>query len=323
MDANSQEAHLKKKLQCFLQEMLKMGTVKGFKHFATYLRGKEEMVISVVNEPQTQHRVYNTDSRRESVMDDGTDPSRSFNSQQLPYDKRSLLISLRSQMNLNINAPKGIGLPPASPSDKENNVDSDTTLFLIAGYARYSCPYVWVRSNHQRLIRLTNDSTQEKDSPLRLKTTNRWNSQDIHIWDIMSELVKLCTYPSPMNPFEVDFDYFPSLPIQDQVIATAAMVYCLQQIVLYTQDEKIYSCKVFEELQIMTKLHFQALQCLLKEEGLPVLKQHLAKSKPRQRTTSSGSTGKSRYPSSGAGYQTQTQTQHPSYQTPQYGYAQY
>lgn len=36
---------------------------------------------------QTQNRVYNTDSRRESVMDDGTDPSRSFNSQQLPYDK--------------------------------------------------------------------------------------------------------------------------------------------------------------------------------------------------------------------------------------------
>jgi hypothetical protein len=33
------------------------------------------------------------------------------------------------------------------------------------------------------------------------------------------------------------------LKIQDQVIATAAMVYCLQQIVLYTQDEKIYSGK--------------------------------------------------------------------------------
>ena len=39
------------------------------------------------------------------------------------FSRRSLLISLRSQMNLNINAPKGIGLPPASPSDKENNVD--------------------------------------------------------------------------------------------------------------------------------------------------------------------------------------------------------
>lgn len=82
-----------------------------------------------------------------------------------------------------------------------------------------------------------------------------------------------------------------------------------------------FNIVVFEELQIMTKLHFQALQCLLKEEGLPVLKQHLAKSKSGQRTTSSGSTGRSRYPSSGAGHQ--TQTQHPSYQTPQYDYAQY
>jgi len=34
-----------------------MGTVKGFKHFATYLRGKEEMVISVVNEPQVSPKL--------------------------------------------------------------------------------------------------------------------------------------------------------------------------------------------------------------------------------------------------------------------------
>lgn len=322
MDADNQEAYLKKKLQCFLQEMLKTGTVKGFKHFATYLRGKEEMVISIVNEPKTQQRVYNTDSRRGSIMEDVTDPSRSLTSQQLPYDKRSLLISLRSQMNLNINAPKGIGLPPASPSDKESNVDSDTTLFLIAGYARYSCPYAWVRSNHQRLIRLTNDSTQEKDSPLRLKTTNNWNKQDVHIWDIIAELIKLCTYPSPVNPFELDFDYFPTLSLQDQVISTGAMVNCLQQIVLYTQDEKVYSGKVLEELQIITKLHFQALQELVKEDGLPVVKQHLARSKPQQRTNSgSSASSRSRYPSVGPGYQTQTyQGQTPQ---PQYSYAQY
>ncbi|CAG2195160.1 unnamed protein product [Mytilus edulis] len=321
MDATSQEAHLKKKLQCFLQELLRMGTVKGFKHLATYLRGKEEMVISIVNEPQTQHRVYNTDSRRNSVMEEQVaDPSKSFTSQQLPYDKRSLLISLRSQMNLNLNAPKGIGLPPASPSDKESNVDSDTTLFLIAGYARYSCPYVWVRSNHQRLIRLTNDSTQEKDSPLRLKSTNKWNSHDIHIWDIIAELVKLCTYPSPLNPFEVDFDYFTTLSLQDRVIATGAMVHCLQNIVLHTQDEKVYASKVFEELQIITKLHFQALQQLVKDGGLPVLQQHIARSNPRQRSTNSGS---SRYPSAGPGYQTPSYTSQ-TYQTqPQYGYAQY
>ncbi len=47
-----QEAQLKKKLQGFLAEMLRLGTVKGFKYFAMYLRGREEMILSVVNQPQ-------------------------------------------------------------------------------------------------------------------------------------------------------------------------------------------------------------------------------------------------------------------------------
>lgn len=60
---------------------------------------------------------------------------------------------------------------------------------------------------------------------------------------MIAELVKLCTYPSPVNPFEVDYEYFNSLSLQDRVIATGAMVHCLQSIVLHTQDEKIYSEK--------------------------------------------------------------------------------
>lgn len=77
---------------------------------------------------------------------------------------------------------------------------------------------------------------------------------------------------------------------------------------------------VFEELQIITKLHFQALQQLVKDGGLPVLQQHIARSNPRQRSTNSGS---SRYPSAGPGYQTPSYTSQ-TYQTqPQYGYAQY
>ena len=47
----NQEALLKKKLQSFLAEMLRMGTVKGFKYFAMYMRGREEMVLSVLNQP--------------------------------------------------------------------------------------------------------------------------------------------------------------------------------------------------------------------------------------------------------------------------------
>jgi hypothetical protein len=43
---------LKKRLQAFLAEMLKFGTMKGFKNFAMYLRGREELVISVLNQPK-------------------------------------------------------------------------------------------------------------------------------------------------------------------------------------------------------------------------------------------------------------------------------
>jgi len=51
--------------------------------------------------------------------------------------------------------------------------DERSTLFLIAGYGRYSCPYVWVRSNHDRLVKLTGES-REKDCPLKLKSILKW-----------------------------------------------------------------------------------------------------------------------------------------------------
>ena len=47
---------MKKKLQQFLLQMFKMGTVRGFQHFSMYLRGKEEMGVTVYHEPQV---IYN------------------------------------------------------------------------------------------------------------------------------------------------------------------------------------------------------------------------------------------------------------------------
>lgn len=40
-----------------------------------------------------------------------------------------------------------VGLPPASPSELEaEEEDGDEyTTFLVAAYAKYCCPYVWVR----------------------------------------------------------------------------------------------------------------------------------------------------------------------------------
>lgn len=57
--------------------------------------------------------------------------------------------------------------------------DETSTLFLIAGYARYSCPYVWIRSNHHRLVKLMGEVETEKDSPLRLKSTASWKDRSM------------------------------------------------------------------------------------------------------------------------------------------------
>ena len=47
----------------------------------------------------------------------------------------------------------------------------------------------------------------------------------------MAEVVKLCMYPSPLNPFAVDFKYFEGLPLAQRVIATGAMAHFLQKVV--------------------------------------------------------------------------------------------
>lgn len=47
-------------------------------------------------------------------------------------------------------------------------------MFLVAGYARYSRPYVWIRSNHERLVQFSGNDKAEKDFPLQLRTTTDW-----------------------------------------------------------------------------------------------------------------------------------------------------
>lgn len=55
-------------------------------------------------------------------------------------------------------------------------------------------------------------------------------STDIKVWDIIAELVHICTCPSPPNPFAVDLDYFEALPVRERLLATAAMISLLRLI---------------------------------------------------------------------------------------------
>jgi len=274
--AHNYEELLKKRLQSFLQDLQRWGTVGGFKHFTCCVRGKEELVVSI-NNSIDGNRSSRPVSRKQSLC-----ISDSFSSAQLPYDKRSLVLSHNSQMGLSGLGDRGVGLPPASPSEQESLCNTDSTLFLIAGYARYSCPYVWVRSNHDRLLKTVGEVDTDRDSPLRLKSTSKWKDGDINMQDILAELVKLTTYPAPQDPFELDLDYFHGLDTVSALLASAAMLTCLQKVVVSTEDTKPYVGRVSESFHHMSQLHFSFLKQISKTENLPIYKDLAAKNQARK-----------------------------------------
>lgn len=61
------------------------------------------------------------------------------------------------------------------------------------------------------------------------------------LYDIIAELVKLNTYPAPQNPYELDMEYFSSLPPAERVLETAAMIQTLKNVFLNTSDDKPYT----------------------------------------------------------------------------------
>lgn len=256
----------KKRLQGFLNEMLRGGCLKGFKYFALYLRGREELICRVLNEPMSREiwSYYDSPSSEKTRLKGKS----SFTFDSLPpRNEQSLIMSANTQKSLSGYGFMDIGLPPASPSDKDIDLKDDkSTLFLIAAYARYSCPYVWVRSNHERLVSFSGDSSskeKQKDSPLKLKSTAEWKQRDTKLWDIIAEVVKLCMYPSPLNPFAVDFKYFEGLPLVQRVIATGAMAHFLQKVV--ASGNHAYNARVFDDLGEITRRHFKDLQTLVRQ----------------------------------------------------------
>ena len=66
---------------------------------------------------------------------------------------------------------------------------------------------------------------------------------DIKPWDIIAELVKLNTYPPPLNPFSVDFSYFDELPANERLIASGALINFLQKMLASHKRDKPYTAK--------------------------------------------------------------------------------
>ncbi|CAG8541581.1 12013_t:CDS:2 [Ambispora leptoticha] len=231
------------RLNAFLSDCLSVGCLKGFKHFEVYLRGREELLL----------RVYNV-GKPSSELETSR---RSYNSLSLAKSQSNALFSPKTFRKLSNGSVETGLLPPNSPLDKELARDESKTVFLIAGYARYKCPYVWLRSNHKRLIQLQDNAKIETDNPLKLETIAAWKTRDIMLWDIIAEIVTLSLTPSPDNPFEIDHSYYDTLPLEECAVSTGAMADFLQKV--YLKDTS-YADKVFEDLKILFQRHFEAFE---------------------------------------------------------------
>ncbi|RVE60489.1 hypothetical protein OJAV_G00181370 [Oryzias javanicus] len=272
------EREQKRKLQHFLDDLALLGSLQGFKYFQPWLRGKEELLLTVVNEDLSCRSPGFMVSRASSRS---SSSSSSLNSSDISPSSSSPSLASRSSSPLP-GDPEGPQDPqshkhtkkqlqtsrefseehllPASPSEREIAVpEVNCTLFLLAGYVKYGRPYAWIRSNHERLVNIGGTDSMVKDTPMKLKSITDWQTRGIRVWDVVSELVCLCTVPSPSNPFALDMRYVKSLPLPDRFFVTGALMSFLEAYVVYGDRDQLHYDKVVEEVKPLRRLHVQSL----------------------------------------------------------------
>ncbi|XP_031145681.1 uncharacterized protein si:dkey-19b23.7 [Sander lucioperca] len=274
---SKREREQRRKLQRFLSDLALLGSLQGFKYFQPWLRGKEELLLTVVNEDLGWRSpgfvVSRASSHSSTSSCNSSDVSPSSSSPSL--DSRSssplpgeppgsqdppLHTHTKTQPQTVRDPSSEEHLLPASPSEREIAVpEVNCTLFLLAGYVKYGRPYAWIRSNHERLVNIGGTDSMVKDTPMKLKSIADWQTGGIRVWDVISELVCLCTVPSPSNPFALDMRYIKSLPLPDRFLVTGALLNFLEMYVVYRNRDELNYDKVVEEVKPLRRLHVQSL----------------------------------------------------------------
>ncbi len=215
------------KTSAFLKEKLRVGALRGFKYFSLYLRGREELEVTIPHPRKT------------------TSMNRS-------YSVRSLRGNLQ---------PMAYGLPPASPTEGEmqtGRAGDEDAVFLVAAYAKYKCAYVWLRSNHHRILAPgTLSDPDNKDSPLTLTSTERWNEVSrVYVWEILAELIGLSVKPPPGNPFAIDYHQLDQVPPFERAFAAAGLLHFLRRVWLARPP---YQDLVLQDIRELCNRHFTDL----------------------------------------------------------------
>lgn len=241
---------MKKRSESTKEERLKelgkecqtIGSLRGFVHFEAYLRGKEELVISIRTTAATTWRMRLL--RRESTSTEEM---------------------------------KSPPLPPASPCARETEDIKQATdaVFLISTYATYGRPLVWLRSQQQQQTgRTASPRTEmtfgENDMPLALTATDAWRrGESVSAWEIVDELVVLILGESVQNPFAVDFAKIHAMQVGERCLSAGAMANFLWEVCSSRGGRRVsssvssFSDRILVDIRKLTLEHFSNLLTLV------------------------------------------------------------
>ncbi|KAI8074333.1 uncharacterized protein B0P05DRAFT_548154 [Gilbertella persicaria] len=149
-----------------------------------------------------------------------------------------------------------------SPSDKDLSQEKERIVFLIAGYAMYRCPYVWLRSHQKEYLRT---QTDKDDHPLHLKKTMEWKNSNVSLWEIVTEILSMTTKPD--NPFELDLAYIDNLPLEEAILLTSSLLCFLENVWIQADPSVIFMDKVYHDIQWLQSKHLDKRDTYVRKRG--------------------------------------------------------
>ncbi|KAJ2618115.1 hypothetical protein H4S08_000039 [Coemansia sp. RSA 1365] len=229
------------RLNQFMADCMSVGALRGFKHFSMHIRSREEVILRVF-------RDVSTDVDNDEIPICSSTVYDSINRVYASDETKQMISSARGRM-----------VKPFDTSNKSLEADEHGINFLIAGYQRYRCPYVWLRSHHQQLVEVEDGQELDNNAPVVLNTINCWRYFDIRPWDVIVEIICYALDPWPENPFSIDYAYFDKITIEERVVATGAMLEFLRRAYL-----RHYFCSevLLEDIKRLQHQHFYCLNAL-------------------------------------------------------------
>ena len=235
---------------------LVMSHAQGFRYFTLYLRGREELLVTVSNQP----------SPSPTPPSGGSSPAYAAVGAWMSASPTAAAAAKMEAPREQASNPNGP--PPASPAVNEiaQVSEGSATVYLVGGYAKYKQPYVWLRAQGSNPS--PSKSKDAKDMPLKLESTDAWKKDPkaVRVWHVVAELVRATVHPAPENPLAVDHSFFDTLPSNEQAVASGALAGFLREVYTSTTDKyTAASALVLADMQACLDRHFVLMKGLTEE----------------------------------------------------------